>query len=45
MNFRWEGIWEIAQVHVNEFIKKIEALELGSDDSLLLRAKAIYCIV
>jgi hypothetical protein len=43
MNIWWEtmpGTWETAQVHVNEIIRKIEALELDYEDSLL-RTKAI----
>lgn len=43
MDFRWEtmpGTWETAQVYINEIIRKIEALELGSENSLL-RTKAI----
>ena len=45
MNTPWEimplGTWETtAQDHINEIIMKIEALELGSENSLL-RTKAI----
>ena len=43
MDFQWEtmpGTWETAQVHINEIIRKIEALELGSEN-LVLRTKAI----
>jgi hypothetical protein len=43
MNIRWEtmpGTWKTAQVLINEIIRKIEALELGYENSLL-RTKAI----
>lgn len=44
MNIPWETMptasWKSAQVHMDEIVKKIEALDLGTEHSQL-RTKAI----